>query len=96
MFLKVSLGGGLSYTIISVTVPIRALNVNLFIDDATKKPEDANYSVCVLTRCVVNKERGGKKITKIVTLKEPGEPLVVSIPISQVESLDSFFILYYS
>jgi len=48
------------------------------------KPEDASYNVDVLTRCVVKKDKIGKKSIKIVPLKEAGEPLVVSVPISQV------------
>lgn len=50
------------------------------------KPEDANYSVDVLTRCMVRKEKLGKKTVKIVPIKELGEPIVVSVPISQVTS----------
>lgn len=55
-------------------------------DDASIKPEDASYIVDVLTRCVVRKDKIGKKSIKIVPLKEVGEPLVVSVPISQVKS----------
>lgn len=54
-----------------------------------KRPEDANYTVDVLTRCVVNKEVGSKKSMKIVPLNEHGEPAVVSLPLSQFESLSS-------
>ncbi|ERN20203.1 DExH-box ATP-dependent RNA helicase DExH9 [Amborella trichopoda] len=50
------------------------------------KPEDDQYTIDVLTRCVANKEGSGKKTVKIVPLKEPGEPLVVSIPITQLDS----------
>ena len=55
------------------------------------KPESANYTVDVLTRCVVSKDGIGKKNVKIVQLKEHGEPHVVSIPISQVLS----YMIYY-
>ncbi|XP_012450424.1 DExH-box ATP-dependent RNA helicase DExH9 [Gossypium raimondii] len=58
-------------------------------DDACKRPEDASYALDILTRCNVSKEGVGKKKIKIVPLKEPGEPLVVSIPLSQVTSLSS-------
>jgi len=52
-------------------------------DEAHKKPEDASYTVDVLTRCMVRREGVGKRTTKIIPLKEPGEPFVVSIPLSQ-------------
>ncbi|XP_027928311.1 DExH-box ATP-dependent RNA helicase DExH9 isoform X2 [Vigna unguiculata] len=58
-------------------------------DDASVKPEDASYNVDVLTRCVVKKDKIGKKSIKIVPLKEAGEPLVVSVPISQINSISS-------
>lgn len=60
-------------------------------DDANKKPEDSNYTVNILTRCVVSKDGAGKKTLKIVPLKESGEPLVVSVPISQAIFLMLFF-----
>lgn len=50
------------------------------------KPESANYTVDVLTRCIVSKDGVGKKNVRIIQLKEHGEPHVVSIPISQVLS----------
>ncbi|KAL6180659.1 hypothetical protein ACLB2K_047320 [Fragaria x ananassa] len=56
-------------------------------DDAVKKPEDSNYTVDVLTRCVVSTNGVAKKTLKIVPLKEPGEPIVVSISISQINSM---------
>ncbi|KAG7977675.1 hypothetical protein I3843_05G042100 [Carya illinoinensis] len=52
-------------------------------DDANRKPEDGDYTVDILTRCVVSKDGIAKKPIKIVPLKEPGEPVVVSVPISQ-------------
>ncbi|KAG4400060.1 hypothetical protein GLYMA_08G361900v4 [Glycine max] len=58
-------------------------------DDASIKPEDASYIVDVLTRCVVRKDKIGKKSIKIVPLKEVGEPLVVSVPISQINTISS-------
>lgn len=54
-----------------------------------RRPEDSNYNVNVLTRCVVNKEMGAKKSTKIVALHEHGEPVVVSLPLSEVDSMSS-------
>lgn len=58
-------------------------------DDANRKPEDSDYTVDVLTRCVVSKDGIAKKTMKIVPLKEPGEPVVVSVPLSQIISLSS-------
>lgn len=52
-------------------------------DDTNKSPEDANYTVDILTKCAVSKDELSKKTIKIVPLKEPGEPVVVSIPVSQ-------------
>ncbi|XP_026391600.1 DExH-box ATP-dependent RNA helicase DExH9-like [Papaver somniferum] len=54
-------------------------------DDSRGKPEDANYKVHVLTRCVVSKD--GKKTIKIVPLEEQGEPVLVSVPLSQIDAL---------
>lgn len=62
-------------------------------DDTNRKPEDANYTVDVLTRCAVLRDEVGKKTIKIVPLKEPGEPAVVSIPISQIDSFSSVRLL---
>jgi len=59
-------------------------------DDASVKPEDASYNLDILTRCVVKKDNIGKKSIKIVPLKEVGEPLVVSVPISQVSIFKLF------
>lgn len=58
-------------------------------DDASRKPEDAKYAVDVLTRCEVIKNDVGKKIIKIVPFKRHGEPVVVSVPITQIASLSS-------
>ncbi|XP_057754397.1 DExH-box ATP-dependent RNA helicase DExH9 [Arachis stenosperma] len=58
-------------------------------DDATIKAEDASYMVDVLTRCVVTKDKIGKKSVRIVPLKELGQPLVVSVPISQINTITS-------
>ncbi|GAU19145.1 hypothetical protein TSUD_79680, partial [Trifolium subterraneum] len=58
-------------------------------DDASIKPEDASYKVDILTRCVVRKDKLGKKSIEIVPLKEHGEPIVVSIPISQINTISS-------
>ncbi|KAD6795497.1 hypothetical protein E3N88_06393 [Mikania micrantha] len=62
---------------------------NLSEDDTDKSPEDANYTVDVLTRCAVSKDELSKKTIKIIPLKEPGEPAVVSVPISQIDNLSS-------
>nr|KYP65058.1 Superkiller viralicidic activity 2-like 2 [Cajanus cajan] len=58
-------------------------------DDTRIKPEDASYNVDVLTRCVVRKDKIGKKSIKIVPLKEIGEPIVVSVPLSQINTISS-------
>lgn len=62
-------------------------------DDASRRPEDASYGLDILTRCAVSKDGLGKKKIKIVPLKEPGEPLVVSVPLSQVNS--PYFLVIY-
>ncbi|ESQ29526.1 hypothetical protein EUTSA_v10023236mg [Eutrema salsugineum] len=58
-------------------------------DDDNRRPEDANYTVDVLTRCMVSKNGVGKKKIKAVPFKERGEPTVVSVPLSQIKSLSS-------
>ncbi|XP_076903079.1 DExH-box ATP-dependent RNA helicase DExH9-like [Bidens hawaiensis] len=58
-------------------------------DDVDKRPEDANYTVDILTRCAVSRDELSKKKIKIIPLKEPGEPAVVSVPISQANNLSS-------
>ncbi|GAV62147.1 DEAD domain-containing protein/Helicase_C domain-containing protein/DSHCT domain-containing protein/rRNA_proc-arch domain-containing protein [Cephalotus follicularis] len=58
-------------------------------DDANRKPEDADYTVDVLTRCAVSKDAVAKRTIQIVPLKKSGEPLVVSIPISEIYDLSS-------
>ncbi|KAF5734786.1 putative helicase [Tripterygium wilfordii] len=58
-------------------------------DDSSRKSEDAKFTVSVLTRCVVSREGVVKKTIKIVPLKQAGEPLVVSVPISQIKGLSS-------
>ncbi|KAK9165148.1 hypothetical protein Scep_000339 [Stephania cephalantha] len=50
--------------------------------DDDNKIEEANYTVDVLTRCVVSKDAVGNKSMQIVPLKYHGEPVVVSLPIS--------------
>ncbi|GFP95072.1 superkiller viralicidic activity 2-like 2 [Phtheirospermum japonicum] len=60
-------------------------------DDANKKPEDASYTVDVLTRCRVHKDDIAKKTMRILPLKEPGEPAVITIPISQAKSLPALY-----
>ncbi|OEL15369.1 DExH-box ATP-dependent RNA helicase DExH9 [Dichanthelium oligosanthes] len=54
-----------------------------------RRPEDSDYTVDVLTRCSVSKDSSGKKAMKVVALKEPGEPVVVSLPLSQIDGLSS-------
>ncbi|PIA59509.1 hypothetical protein AQUCO_00400415v1 [Aquilegia coerulea] len=62
-------------------------------DDSNRKPEDSNYIVDVLTRCIVSKDAVNKKSIKIIPLKEVGEPAVVSVPITQIDSLSSVRII---
>lgn len=52
-----------------------------------KRTENSQYKIDVLTRCVVFKEAGAKKSIKIVHLKEQGEAAVISVPLSQIDSL---------
>ncbi|CAN6202857.1 unnamed protein product [Urochloa humidicola] len=54
-----------------------------------RRPEDSDYTVDVLTRCTVSKDSSGKKTMKIVHLKERGEPVVISLPLSQIDGLSS-------
>ncbi|CAL5036251.1 unnamed protein product [Urochloa decumbens] len=54
-----------------------------------RRPEDSDYAVDVLTRCSVSKDSSGKKTMKIVHLKERGEPVVISLPLSQIDGLSS-------
>lgn len=54
--------------------------------EESKRPEDASYTLDVLARCMVSREGEGKRTTRIVPLKDPGEPIVVSVPLSQVRS----------
>ncbi|CDY30903.1 BnaC09g15030D [Brassica napus] len=58
-------------------------------DDDNRRPEDANYTVDVLTRCLVSRDGAGKKKMRPVPYKERGEPVVVSVPLSQIKSLSS-------
>ncbi|GJN20019.1 hypothetical protein PR202_gb07342 [Eleusine coracana subsp. coracana] len=54
-----------------------------------RRPEDSDYTVDVLTRCSVSKDSSGKKTMKTIPLKERGEPVVVSLPLSQINGLSS-------
>ncbi|KAK9169685.1 hypothetical protein Syun_001825 [Stephania yunnanensis] len=62
-------------------------------DETNKKPEDASYKVDVLTRCAVSKDAVGKKVTKIIPLNEQGEPVVIPLPVSQIDNLSSIRII---
>ncbi|KAK9129473.1 hypothetical protein Sjap_009960 [Stephania japonica] len=57
--------------------------------DDDNKIEEANHMVDVLTRCVVSKDAVGNKSMQIVPLKDHGEPVVVSLPISLIDGLSS-------
>ncbi|CAM0912509.1 unnamed protein product [Alopecurus aequalis] len=54
-----------------------------------RRPEDCDYTVDILTRCSVNKDMSGKKTMKIIPLKARGEPVVISLPLSQIDGLSS-------
>ncbi|ONK56818.1 uncharacterized protein A4U43_C10F13320 [Asparagus officinalis] len=55
-----------------------------------KRPEDSDYTVVVLLKCMINKETGAKKPVKIVPLDEKnGEPTIISLPLSEIDSLSS-------
>ncbi|XP_047341316.1 DExH-box ATP-dependent RNA helicase DExH9 [Impatiens glandulifera] len=58
-------------------------------DDGNRKPEDANYTVDILTRCFVHKDEAKKKTITIIPFKAPGEAVVVSVPLSQIYSISS-------
>ncbi|XP_021740616.1 DExH-box ATP-dependent RNA helicase DExH9-like [Chenopodium quinoa] len=62
-------------------------------DEGSKKPEDASYTVDVLAKCMVSGEDGAKKTTKIVPLKDSGEPIVVSVPLSQIYNVSSIRVI---
>lgn len=62
-------------------------------EDANKKPEDSSYMVDVLTRCRMQKDELAKKTIRIIPIKEPGEPAVISIPLSQIDCLSSIRII---
>lgn len=62
-------------------------------DEGNKKPEDASYTLDVLAKCMVSREDGAKRTTRIVSLKDPGEPVVVSVPLSQIYNLSSIRVI---
>lgn len=64
-------------------------------DDASIKLEDSNFTVDVLTRCTVNRDGIGKKTIKIIPLEEPGEPVVVSVSLSQVKPVVLVFMFIF-
>ncbi|GAB2212831.1 hypothetical protein Drorol1_Dr00020827 [Drosera rotundifolia] len=61
--------------------------------DASKKPEDADYTVDVLTKCVVDRDNRVKRSTKIVPLEEHGQPAVVSVPLSQLYNFSGIMLV---
>lgn len=62
-------------------------------DVANKKPEDGSYTVDVLTRCKVHKDEISKKTFKILPLNQRGDAAVISVPISQIDSLSSIRVI---
>ncbi|KMT07897.1 hypothetical protein BVRB_6g145930 [Beta vulgaris subsp. vulgaris] len=63
------------------------------VSEESKRPEDASYTLDVLARCMVSREGEGKRTTRIVPLKDPGEPIVVSVPLSQIYSLSTIRVI---
>ncbi|KAI4375499.1 hypothetical protein MLD38_013361 [Melastoma candidum] len=59
------------------------------IDVESKRPEDCSYTVDVLTRCSVTRDALSRKTISIIPLKDPGEPVVVTIPLSELSSISS-------
>ncbi|KAF8775817.1 hypothetical protein HU200_004208 [Digitaria exilis] len=74
-------------TVTCVISLVCVVEVSYFGDELTgsqnRRPEDSDYTVDVLTRCSVSKDCSGKKAMKIVPPKERGEPVVISLPLSQ-------------
>lgn len=58
-------------------------------DDTNVRPEDAQYTIDILTKCRANKDYSRGKIVQTVPWTEPGEPLVVAVPLSQIDSLSA-------
>ncbi|KAM0952569.1 putative RNA helicase [Dioscorea sansibarensis] len=54
-----------------------------------KRPEDAEYNVNILTKCVLDKSVGAKKSAKCVPIREPGEAVVISLPLDLIDGLSS-------
>ena len=67
-----------------------------FLAFSGKNAEDAEYVVHVLARCAVKREIGEKKSMKVVSHNENGEPVVISLPLSQVMiTWKSFVVINY-
>lgn len=58
-------------------------------EDVNVRPENAQYTIDVLTKCRTNKDNGQIKFVKTVPWGESGEPLVVALPLSQIDSLSA-------
>eukprot|EP00252_Welwitschia_mirabilis_P012037 TRINITY_DN2676_c0_g1_i1.p1 TRINITY_DN2676_c0_g1~~TRINITY_DN2676_c0_g1_i1.p1 ORF type:complete len:884 (-),score=205.74 TRINITY_DN2676_c0_g1_i1:262-2913(-) len=56
-------------------------------DDNPGRPEDYKYSVHVLTKCATSKDQNPRSAAHLLPWEEPGEPLVISVPLSQVDAL---------
>ena len=54
-----------------------------FSGSAREKAVKAGYMVDVLMNCMPNQGEKGKETICPVSLEEPGEPLVASVPLSQ-------------
>ncbi|KAI5065335.1 hypothetical protein GOP47_0020030 [Adiantum capillus-veneris] len=60
------------------------------VDETVKvKAREAGYMVDILANCVSNNEKSKAGTVRPVSLDEPGEPLVASFPLSQVEHLSA-------
>ncbi|KAL6609720.1 hypothetical protein ACP70R_039689 [Stipagrostis hirtigluma subsp. patula] len=75
--------------LLPLAVLSRSIGDELACNQTDRRPEDSDYTVDVLTRYSVNKDNSGKKTMKVVPLKERGEPVVVSLPLSQIDGLSS-------
>eukprot|EP00250_Pteridium_aquilinum_P006887 c16713_g1_i1 orf=90-3122(+) len=67
---------------------IQASSLESIDETVREKALEAGYMVDVLANCVSNKEGKGGTV-RPVSLDETGEPLVVSLPLSQIEHLSA-------
>ncbi|KAH9318432.1 hypothetical protein KI387_020201, partial [Taxus chinensis] len=58
-------------------------------EDVDVRPEDSQYTIDILTKCSANKDNGPGNVVKTVAWTGSGEPLVVALPLSQIDSLSA-------